>query len=169
MGLSMPRPATSDDELESYLAGFVRSYMQTSRGRDPAGQEDALQKVCTGLEYLLGRLLSRRVEWRGWVDGVIPATEYVPDSIQVISMVELSVRGCALWAKGSRGPFWIEPFLGCVRISETRDAIVGYQIHFGDASRGLANVPYDKHLRRPDWFHPAQWLFSFSNGTVDLN
>jgi len=64
----MQRPQTSADELESKLAGFVRSYINVSRGEDPAAAEEALQWVCAGLEHLLGSLLPagkhvRRTEW----------------------------------------------------------------------------------------------------------
>ena len=83
----------------------------------------------------------------------------------MISTVELSVRGRALWGKSAGGPFWIEPFLGAVQISETTDAIVSYDLKFADAARGPGATPYLKHLN-PDWFFPAQWLFAFSKGIV---
>jgi hypothetical protein len=70
----MQETGPSDDGLESKLAGFVRSYIQASRGIDPAREQDALQWVCSGLEYLLEAHLQECDGWRGWVDGLLPAT-----------------------------------------------------------------------------------------------
>jgi hypothetical protein len=92
-----------------------------------------------------------------------------PDSVNVISTVELSVRGRAIWAKNSRGPFWIEPFLGVVRISETIDAIVSYDLKFADASRELARFRYGRHLRKADWFFPEEWYSRFQRESLRRN
>jgi hypothetical protein len=157
----------SDFDLESKVAGFVRSYIRVSRGGDSSEEQEALRWAYAGLERLLGELLQGSKGWTGWVDGILPATDMFPDALKVISPVELTVRGCAIWGERSQGPFWIEPFLGSVRISENTDAILGYSLKFGDATRGLATVPYGKHLRRPDWFFPVEWLFAFSKGAVE--
>ena len=87
-----------------------------------------------------------------------------PEAVKVVSLFEVSVRGYAMWAKASRGPLWIEPFFGITRISETGDSIIGYELHFGDAARGLGSFPYGKHIRWENWFFPKHWLFSFSKG-----
>jgi len=155
-------PVTRTVDLESKLAEFVRSYIIATRSSDSSEEEEALRWVCCGLEYLLGERLGGSSGWTGWVDGVVPATDMLPDAIEVASGVEMSVRGRADWGNPSRGPFWIEPFFGSVRISETGDSIVSYELRFADADRGLARVPYGKHLRRPDWFFPAEWLFTFT-------
>lgn len=86
----------------------------------------------------------------------------VLDAVTVISPVELCLRGRADWGKASRGPVWIEPFFGSVRISESGEANVSYDLKFGDAARGLGRVPYGKHLRYPSWLFPEKWLFTFS-------
>jgi hypothetical protein len=91
----------------------------------------------------------------------------LPDAVQLISPVELSVRGRAVCA--DYGDLCIEPFLGCVRISEAGDAVISYHIHFGDASWAPGSVPYNKHLRKPDWFFPAQWFITFAKGGTDAN
>src|SRR5580700_2650925 len=93
----------SDNELETKLAGFMRSYIHASHGSD-SSQQEALRWVCSGLEYLLGDLLEGCSVWRGWVDGILPETDMIPDSVKVISTVELSVRGRAIWGENSRGP-----------------------------------------------------------------
>jgi hypothetical protein len=153
---------SSDSYLESKLAAFVRSYISASRDRDSSEQQEALRWTCCGLEWLLGGVLQGSQGWGGWVDGISPAMDMLPDSVNVISAVELSLRGSALWGKSARGPFWIEPFFASVRISETVDEILSYELRFADAARGLGQVPNGKHLRRADWFFPAEWLFTFS-------
>ena len=153
-------------DLESKLAGFVYTYLHAVTNDDSSKEQEALRWVCVGLEFLLGELLSASDEWNGWIDGIQPATDMVPDAIEVVSSVTLRIRGSALWARGrGSGPFWIEPFLGLVEISVTGDSIVNYDLKFGDAARGLATVPFDRHLRRPDWFCPAHWLFTFSSAS----
>ena len=148
------------DELETKLAGFIRSYISST---DPSQKEEALRWVCAGLKWLLGALLNDCTGWSGGVDGILPATDMLPDAIEVISPVALSVRGCALWAKTAEGPFWIEPLHATVQISDVPEgAIVSYDLTFADANRELGTVPFGKHLRRPDWFFPSQWLFTFS-------
>jgi|SRR5579872_6235670 len=147
------------DDLEAKLAGFVRSYIRS----DAAQREEPLRWVCAGVEWLLGTLLNGCSGWSGWVDGIEPATDMLPDAIEVISPVALSIRGCALWAKSNKSPFWKEPFHAKVQISDAAEGtIVSYDLMFADAARELGTVPFDKHLRRPDWFFPTHWLFTFS-------
>ena len=142
----------------------MRSYIHATQVNDSSQQQEALRWVCSGLEYLLGERLNECEGWGGSVDGVLPATDMLPDSVEVISPVALSVRGCALWLRKGPSHCWIEPFLGSVQVSDASDTIVSYDLKFGDAARGLEKVPFDKHLRRPDWFFPGEWLFTFSKG-----
>ena len=88
----------------------------------------------------------------------------LPDAIIATSDFQLSLRGTALW-KGDRGPRWIEPFVFSVTIAATADPIEGYYLKFGDASRGLARVPWDKQLRWVTWFYPDEWLFELAKPT----
>lgn len=149
-------------DLELKLAEFVRTCIDAARSDDLSQEPEALRWLCCGLEWLLGEQLQDRDGWSGWVDDIIPATDMLPGAIQVISPIEVSVRGYATWAKAGRGPFWIEPFFGIVRISESDNSITGYELHFGDAARGLGTTPYGKHVRWESWFLPAEWMFHFS-------
>ena len=90
----------------------------------------------------------------------------LPDAVKVGSYVDLTVRGQAVWGERSRGPLWIEPFLGSVQIAVTHHVLAGYEIDFGDAVRGLAKFPCGKHVRRVEWYSPTEWLFVFSKGTL---
>jgi hypothetical protein len=120
--------------------------------------------VCAdGLERRLAGELYGRERWKRWVDGVLPATDLVPEAVMAISAVEVNLRGFAIWEIG-RGPAWIEPFFGIVRLSQTSDAILGYELRFADADRALGNVTYGKHVRRVDCFFPPEWLMTFSEG-----
>jgi len=145
----------------------VRSYIEAVRGPDSPNEPEALRWLCAGLERLLQRRLQGREGWNGWVDGIVPATDMLPDAIQVISPVEVSVRGYAMWAKG-RGPSWIEPFSGIVRISESGDSVIAYELRFGNAARGLGTTPYGKHVRWESWFQPVEWMFRFSKSPETL-
>jgi hypothetical protein len=100
--------------------------------------------------------------WSGWIDGILPATDMLSDAVELTSPVALSVRGCALWGENAKGPLWKEPFRGTVQISDLGDTIASYDLMFADAARGLGTVPFDKHLRRSEWFSPNRWLFNFS-------
>lgn len=158
----MKKPEESINDLKAQLAGFVGLYIRLSRAEGPSGdRQQALRLVCAGLEHLLDASLRGSAGWRGWVDGILPATDMLPAAIEVISEAELTVRACAIWGEKTDGPFWIEPFFGSVRLSETGDGIDSYELKFADATRGLAVVPYSKHLRHPEWFLPTQWLFEF--------
>ena len=153
----MPAPGS---DLESRLAEFASSYIDASHDGQSPQNEDALHWVCAGLARLLGALLDVEREWHGWVDDVFPATDLLSDAVVVSSDTELSVRGLAIWAKYARdSPFWKEPFFGWLRISKEHDAIVSYRINFADAGRNLAEFPSDKHIRRIEWFYPAEWRF----------
>ncbi len=125
-------------DLESKIAEFVRTYIEAARSQDLAHEPEALRWLCSGLEWLLTRRLEGREGSEGW--------------------------WVAIYAKAPRAPFWIDPFFGIVRISQTSDSIVGYELHFADAARGLAKVPYGKHVRWPHWFFPPEWLMTFSEG-----
>ncbi len=102
----------SDCDLESEIAGFVRTYIRVHNGADSSEAQDALRWVCAALERLLGRLLQRQNDgyWSGWVDGIIPRWDLLPDAVKVHSPLELTVRGAAICGENARGPFWIEPF-----------------------------------------------------------
>jgi hypothetical protein len=155
-------------DLEPKIAEFVRTHVAAASSEGVLQEREALRRLCAELERLLGLQLEGCDGWDGWVDGIIPATETRPDAIKVISPLEVSSRGSAIWAQSSRGPFWTEPFFGVVRISDSEDAIIGYELRFADAARGLGTTPHGKHLRWPSWFLPTEWMFRFSKSPETL-
>jgi hypothetical protein len=151
-------------DIERKLAAFVRSHIRASRRGDSPQAEEALRWVCAAFERVLELLLHECDEWTGWIDGVVPATDMLPDAIEVSSDVILTLRGQALWGERPSGPMWIEPFYASVRIDDVEDVLIGYRVDFGDAARGLGTFPHDKHVRYANWYSPAEWLFRFSKG-----
>jgi hypothetical protein len=148
--------------LESKLAEFVRTYIAAVRGDDLSQEPEALRWLCCGLEYFLGEQLEGSDGWNGWVDGIVPATDMLPDAIQVVSSVEVSVRDYQF------GPKLPGPPSGSTRSSVAcefrRQATPSYEIHFGDKARGLAKLPIGKHLPWVHWFFPKDWIYSFFKG-----
>lgn len=152
-----------DTELETKLAGFVREYVQSRSAGGVEEQEEALRWVCAGFEWLLGA----RLQQRYFIDGIEPATDMLPDAINIVSPSELNIRGWALWYQSSKeGQSWIEPFFGSVRLADSADAIVEYELKFGDSVRGIGGFPFGKHIRRPTWLFPDKWQFEFSKCAV---
>jgi hypothetical protein len=96
-----------------------------------------------------------------------PRPQMVPGRVES----DLAVRagGARKRALGKRfaRPFLGRAFLASVRVCENTDAIVSYSLKFADAAWELGAVPYGKHLRRPDWFLPVEWLFTFSKEAVE--
>ena len=106
-------------DLESKLAGFVRSYINVSGRGDCPERQAALRSVCSALEWLLGGLLQKHEVGRFYlVDGIIPAQDMLPDPVKVLSPVELTVRGLAICVENVRGSWWIEPFFASLQISD---------------------------------------------------
>ena len=106
----------------------------------------------------------QREEWTGWIDGMIPADDIIPEAVRVDSPSGLSGRGRAIF----RERVWVvsgsNRFVASVRVSETSDEILRYLLRFADANRELGEVPYGQQVRRPAWFFPQEWLFTFSKG-----
>lgn len=148
------------NHLELALARSVGAYIH-AHSHDAPNAQEMLRSACARLEYLLGSLLQERADWSGWVDGILPASDLVTDAVQV-GAFDLTIRGHAIWVEHAAG-CWVEPFLASVQITDTHDALAGYEICFADAARGLAQHPYGKRVRRADWYFPAEWLITFSS------
>jgi hypothetical protein len=57
---------------------------------------------------------------------------------------------------------WWEPFYGTLRISDTTDEIVCYELMFGDVAWGLGKVKYNEYPRGWNSSRPEKWIFAFS-------
>jgi len=53
-----------------------------------------------------------------------------------------------------------------MRISETRGAVVGYELKFADAAQGLVRRPLRQALAQGGVVFPGQWLFVISKDTA---
>jgi hypothetical protein len=145
--------------LKAILAEAVWDYLDDLRHGDAAEQEKRLRRVCSGLEHLLNSRLACCEEWNPswWCDGVLPWTT------SVLSPAGLEIHGRAVWALDSRSGGWIEPFAASIQLTAAGDALASYRLQFGNAAYGLGRVAYGAHVRRADWYHPAEWLFVFSH------
>ena len=148
--------------LESLLATDLRTYLGAGNS-SPEEHQDQIQSLMATLEYLLQTHLEGCEGWKRsyFVDGIFPAFDVLPDCFSIADG-EMRIRGRADWC-GESGA-WIEPFYAAMRLSAAGDPLSAYTLCFGDSARGLATVPYGKHLRRTNWFYPDSWLFTFTKG-----
>jgi hypothetical protein len=91
---------------EAKLAANARVYLDACTRGDADAQSEALRELSSALEWLLGALLRSREEWSPywWVDG------FLPDSVKVVSPVELLIAGRVIWCDSDRnGRWWYDP------------------------------------------------------------
>jgi len=124
-----------------------------AREREP----DSLRTLCWELDYLLRVLVNRNGTWSASCDGISPATDMLPEAIEVALPCELRHRGRAYWlderwgvSKGNR----VTPFFFSARVVESGDVLSEYLIQFGDTRSG-------KRLKDISWFYPEKWIFTF--------
>jgi hypothetical protein len=150
-------PAIRD--LETKLARYIRSYL-SAYGRGDATEQELLVWVASAMGWLVGRLLDGNDLWgpHRWVDAISPSS-----GAEVLVPGHIVLEGLLIFGDSSKGGGqWWEPFYGSVRISETSDEILSYQLKFGDNARGLGNVGYNEHPKGWNWSQPEQWMFVFA-------
>lgn len=150
-----------ENVLQSIVAHDVRSYMR-ARGQRDDSEAHELRSVCSGLARLLGQLLEGHEKWSRyhWIDSVLPTLA------AVVSDEELSVLGSMIWGEKGSTKQWVEPFFASVRVSESGEELLGYQIMCGDTSTGLRKLPYATYARTAERSDPEDWIFVFSEGTI---
>ncbi|MFK3984704.1 hypothetical protein ACI2K4_30565 [Micromonospora sp. NPDC050397] len=141
------------DDLRAELAIGVRAYLAMTE-RDRAAGRERLQRICAQLEWFLNSLLRDHPGWtrHRYVDGLLPG------SAAVTSPVEVEIRAMMIWGKGRSQ--WVEPFLARIRVAEATDRIDSYEFSFGDAARGLGQVPFRPRRRRPA--DPPRWSLTLT-------
>jgi hypothetical protein len=139
----------------------VRSYIR-ARGHGDESEAHELRSVCSGLARFLGQLFTGHEKWSHYhrVDSVLPGLA------AVVSDEELSVLGSMIWGENGRTQQWVEPFFASLRVSESGEEILGYQIMCGDAATGLGKSPYATHARTAERSNPEESIFVFSGGTT---
>ena len=150
------------ERLEDLLFADLQTYLGAMNST-PNQHQDQIKSLMETLEHLLQRHLEGCEGWNSscFIDGIVPAFDMLPDCISIAGG-EMRIQGTADWC-GESGA-WIEPFYATMRLSAMGGALSDYTLCFGDSARGLATVPYGKHLRRTDWFYPSAWLFTFTKG-----
>jgi hypothetical protein len=84
----------------------------------------------------------------------------------VVSHEELSILGLMIWGEKGEAQQWVEPFFASLRVSESGEELLGYQIMCGDAVVGLGKSPYETHARPAGRSDPEEWIFVFSQGKI---
>jgi hypothetical protein len=140
------------------LAAEVRRYLSVS-GQGDSGERPALWSVATILGELVDHLLEGNDLWGPdrWVDGISPSSE-----AEVVAPSEIALDGLLIFGEtGKDSQEWWEPFYGRLRIAETSDEILSYELKVGDAAWGLGKVRYNEHPRGWNWSRTEKWIFVF--------
>jgi hypothetical protein len=146
-------------ELETMLAIEIRRCLAVC-GQGGSTEHAALMSVATVMSGLIQRLLEGNQLWEPdcWVDCINPSSP-----LEVVPLGQVTLDGLLIFGRGGKGTQqWWEPFYGSLRISETSDEILSYDLKFGDAAWGLGKVRYNEHPKGWNWSRPAKWIFVFS-------
>jgi hypothetical protein len=71
-----------------------------------------------------------------------------------------------IWGENGRTQQWVEPFFASLRVSESGEELLGYQIMCGDAATGLGKSPYATRGKTVARSNPKDWIFVFADGTI---
>jgi hypothetical protein len=138
------------------LASSLRRYIAASSTSSAEDRETSLPYLAAGLARLLGQRLAEQPGWTPWrwIDSILC------ESASVSPTGECQIWGLAIWADGDSG-HWVEPFTATMRLDKA-DQLSEYLLRFGDARRGLGQVPYGArrgHLVRD---YPPEWLYTIA-------
>jgi len=128
--------------------------------KEESSERAALMSVASVLAALAARLLEGNELWGPdrWVDDIFPSCE-----AEVAASGQVALDGLLIFGDAGKGSQeWWEPFYGSLRISETGDEILSYELKIGDAAWGLGKVRYNEHPRGWNWSRPEKWIFVFS-------
>lgn len=149
------------------LAESVHSYLHFCSPADLTKDEteqEKLREVVRWLSGFLDELLRTDEKWNPyyWVDAIIPT------SATIVGSGGLQVEGIVICGEHKRTGEWIEPMSATLRVCETGDQLLSYQIMCGDATRGLATLPYSMRYttspRRAKYARAERWIFTFQRG-----
>ena len=131
-------------EHEAALGAAVAAYLRLRHGCNWEREPEALRAVCHELEFLLRALVSRDGTWNASCDGISPATDMLPEAIEVVQPFDLRLRGKAYWLEGTDEQWGLKvgnsitPFFFSASVAEEANVLSEYLIQFGDAGRSLA-------------------------------
>jgi hypothetical protein len=151
-----------NEKVQAILTDSVRSYLSVHEGNDDSEARE-LRNVCSPLAKLLSRSLSESEKWSPyfWVDAILPTCA------AVLGPGEVTVLGHMICAQVKQSPFWIEPFLGQVRVGEGANEVLAYRLLCADAARGLGKVRYGPPHRAGQSL-PEEWMFVFEANAATL-
>jgi hypothetical protein len=144
-------------ELQSKLTTYVRAYLDACETGAVAQGQDALRWTYEVLARLLSEVLEGTDGWTrwSWIDDIIPVNEEILPN-------ELRIDGLVTWSQSDRD-MWVEPFFAL--LLQNSDS-VRYELRFGDAEKGLAQIPYGAHRSHIYPRRPDHWLFVFTSSPI---
>jgi hypothetical protein len=144
----------SISEVETSLATAVQNYLLAGPN-DHISEDENLRPVCNWLARWLGDMLENSDGWGPYrsVDDILPCTADRP------SPTDLVLRGLLLWMD-DRTRDWKEPLFAKIHLSGNPSMPLEYEVHVGDAKRGLGRVPYGT-LHDYPYVPVDRWLFTF--------
>jgi hypothetical protein len=110
----------------------VGAYLRVRGVGDWDGEPEALRTLCRQLDYLLSELVNRDGTWSASCDGISPATDMLPEAIEVTLPCEISLRGRAYWLDGDDESCRlnmdnrITPFFFSARLTAGQDILSEY-------------------------------------------
>jgi hypothetical protein len=143
------------ERLKSIIARDALLYLCSSEEEEKIKAQQ-LRAVCSGLARLLGHLLQGSEGWSPyyWVDDVLPTSESVDSR-------KLEIQGSVVWGELKQSRQWQAPFVASLRIPETENGPLLYELKFGDKQQGLRKLPYA--TRAKSWRLPEEWFFELSD------
>jgi hypothetical protein len=147
----------SSIDVEALLAEAVRTYL-LAEPNDRISEDENLCSVCQCLSRLLQDLLRSADGWSeyAWVDGILPCTAIRESTDSLV------LTGLLIWLGGTKSQEWKDPLLAAIRLSGNSPVRLTYELHFGDADRGLGKCPYGSQHDFP--YVPVEnWLFTFAS------
>jgi hypothetical protein len=141
-------------EVETSLTTVVQNYL-LAEPNDHISEDENLRPVCSWLARWLREMLENsggRGPYRS-VDDILPCTADRP------SPADLVLRGLLVWMD-DRSQEWKEPLFAKIHLSGNPSTPLEYEVHIGDAERGLGRVPYGTLHDYPS-VPVDRWLFTF--------
>ena len=144
----------SFSEVETSLALAVRNYL-LAEPNDHISEDGNLRPVCGWLARWLRDMLANSDGWGPYrsVDDILPCTA------DRTSPTCLMLRGLMVWMD-DHARDWKEPLFAMIHLSGNPLMPLEYEVHVGDAERGLGRIPYGTVHDYP-YVPVGRWLFTF--------
>ena len=142
-------------EVETSLAAAVQDHL-LAEPNDRISEDNNLRPLCSSLARWLRDVLENSDGWGPYrsVDGILPCTADRP------SPADFVLRGLLVWMD-DRTREWKEPLFAKIHLSGNPSTPLEYEVHIGDAERGLGSVPYGTQHDYPS-VPVDRWFITFA-------